>query len=132
MIQRSRRSIPACNSYECKTDSYTEGWDVPTSEGANDPMYRYKAPAAAASLSTVRSIPACTSYECKKKTIPWEYEIPDVNEDGDYYKYKTASMAQGLWYTPDEDNDGDYWTSNMPEKYQSDPYPSNGPMKWAN
>ena len=42
IVLHQHHSIPACTSYECKEDSWVEGWDVPFSEGANDPMYRYR------------------------------------------------------------------------------------------
>lgn len=41
-------------------------------------------------------------------------------------------MYDDLWYTPNEESDGDAWVSAMPESMQKSPFPSNGPMKWAN
>jgi hypothetical protein len=67
-------SIPACTSYECKTDSATEGWDVPTEFSyGQGPDFVY-----GRQLSQKDSVPACTSHECKKDSVADEYNVPTI------------------------------------------------------
>jgi len=60
--------------------------------------------------------------------------VPTADETAWEYNQWWASLAQsqGLWYDPqDEENDGELWTSNMPE-YGEKSYPSSAPLNWAN
>ena len=69
-------SIPACTSYECKTDSATAGWVVPEEfTYGQGPDFVYKADA----LMQKESIPACTSHECKKASVADAYDVPTDN-----------------------------------------------------
>jgi hypothetical protein len=68
-------SIPACTSYECKLDTATNGWDVPTEfTYGQGPDFIYR-------LNQRQSVPACTSLGCSKGSVLDGTNAPSLNPD---------------------------------------------------
>ena len=115
------QSIPDCNSYDCRTDSSVEPYVVPEGDNSNW-VYndRIKQNKWKGALLQSKSIPYCTSYECHRDSSVEPWIVPEADESNWEYneRWNGSNLAQSnnLWYdASDDDNDGELWTSNMPE-----------------